>query len=404
MIARTTLVATAMLAAAACSEDTGILVEVHGDELQVDVERLETMVIVDAGGGTRPTDLEWAAADRVEATGVSDWPYTVMLRPEGVPNDSTLWVSALAYGADDVLVGWGELDIPIAFEPDLVKRVELHLHPAQLNDAGCVVKDGIVVVRGSDDCDGDQVPYTEDCDDLDPTVVLDVDGDPVVCFGDCDPTDPLVYPGAPESCNGVDDDCDPESLPDPQFCATVVREGDVIVDCRLGQQVCNDGPIDPGYGPCVAAPIDADVNAEVCSRWEACNAGGVEPTCFLDVGVRCAVPVDKDSGRACVPAIEPMHELASLVDCTWQLIGNVQQGSWNLGLRPEGSTQSPGTFVDICAAELVVTAVDVDPRLVVMQANGDVESVLIGVVLAPELVSCDPDAPPFELACEVVFP
>jgi hypothetical protein len=37
----------------------------------------------------------------------------------------------------------------------------------------------------------------------------DVDGDGTSsCAGDCDETDPLVEPGAPELCNGLDDDCD----------------------------------------------------------------------------------------------------------------------------------------------------------------------------------------------------
>jgi alpha-tubulin suppressor-like RCC1 family protein len=41
------------------------------------------------------------------------------------------------------------------------------------------------------------------------TAPVDVDGDGVsAANGDCDDDDPDVYPGAPEACNGVDDDCD----------------------------------------------------------------------------------------------------------------------------------------------------------------------------------------------------
>jgi Putative metal-binding motif len=42
------------------------------------------------------------------------------------------------------------------------------------------------------------------CDDLDGDTVTD-------CDGDCDDSDVAVYPGADESCNGADDDCDDET-------------------------------------------------------------------------------------------------------------------------------------------------------------------------------------------------
>ena len=54
-----------------------------------------------------------------------------------------------------------------------------------------------------DDCDG-QVPLEE----------ADEDGDGYrVCYGDCDDADPTVFPWAPELCNGLDDDCDGELPP-----------------------------------------------------------------------------------------------------------------------------------------------------------------------------------------------
>jgi len=51
----------------------------------------------------------------------------------------------------------------------------------------------------------------DDCDDndatLSPTIDADADGFST-CDPDCDDTDPLVFPGAPEICDGIDQNCD----------------------------------------------------------------------------------------------------------------------------------------------------------------------------------------------------
>ncbi len=82
-----------------------------------------------------------------------------------------------------------------------------------------------------DDDDDDTTPGDDD-DDTTATGETglgtgpDADSDGYESPEDCDDTDPLRYPGAPERCNGLDDDCDGSPLPDE-----VDADADGITDC-----------------------------------------------------------------------------------------------------------------------------------------------------------------------------
>ena len=148
------------------------------------------------------------------------------------------------------------------------------------NDCDGLVDDGFT------DDDGDGVPGCGgDCDDADASTYpgapelcdgLDTDcdglldaGNPGVdgqetdddldtvaeCEGDCDDADPFTYPGAPELCDGVDNDCDPSTD------ETVDADGD-------------------GDSPCTGDCDDADVNIGP-SITEVCN--GVDDDCDFEV-------------------------------------------------------------------------------------------------------------------------
>jgi hypothetical protein len=86
-------------------------------------------------------------------------------------------------------------------------------------------------VWASIDLDGDgfgsptEAILLEDCGDLAPDEVSDAQ--------DPDDTDPAIFPGAPERCNGLDDDGDGELDEEACGCDSVVAEPDIY-------QVCTD--------------------------------------------------------------------------------------------------------------------------------------------------------------------
>jgi hypothetical protein len=98
------------------------------------------------------------------------------------------------------------------------------------------------------DCDGSLVDEFDDTDsDLDPDCTdLDDDADGEPDASDCDPLDATVFPGATESCDLVDSDCD-GSLVD-EFDDT---DGDGTPDCVEDD---TDGDGDPDFSDC--APED----------------------------------------------------------------------------------------------------------------------------------------------------
>jgi MYXO-CTERM domain-containing protein len=91
-------------------------------------------------------------------------------------------------------------------------------------------------------------------DDPFPTTPADEDNDGFDALSDCDDTDPDRYPGAPERCNGLDDDCD-DVLP--------ADEGDGDGDGWLACAECDDDlpAVNPSQGevPCNGLDDDCDV-------------------------------------------------------------------------------------------------------------------------------------------------
>jgi hypothetical protein len=104
---------------------------------------------------------------------------------------------------------------------------------------------------------------------------LDADGDGfTVCEGDCDDDDNTVYPGAPELCDGEDNDCDgavPAGETDTDGDGYRVCEGD-----------CNDSDARvsvPGQADTTSLAADFIAQCEGVTNRNARNNHGQEVSC-----------------------------------------------------------------------------------------------------------------------------
>jgi len=138
------------------------------------------------------------------------------------------------------------------------------------------------------------------------SAAVDADGDGFDSFSDCDDADASVHPRAPETCNGVDDNCD--GVVD-EGCGTLACRADS--DCAAGAScvrgTCTGGTAADADGDGFAGSSDCDdTNASVYpGASETCNA--IDDNCdgVVDEGcggamTRCASDAECAAGQACV--------------------------------------------------------------------------------------------------------
>jgi len=148
-------------------------------------------------------------------------------------------------------------------------------------DGDCDDSDGSVNPNASESCNG----IDDNCDEaIDEGLTLDGDGDGFTslssCQGssdDCDDADPTVYPGAVEVCNGIDDNCDGEI--DEGLTFDVDGDNHTSLDsCGGSGDDCDDenDTIFPG-APELCDQLDNDCDGELPDAEIDADADGYAP-------------------------------------------------------------------------------------------------------------------------------
>ncbi len=123
-------------------------------------------------------------------------------------------------------------------------------------------------------------------DPADSTVACDAPAGTVADLTDCDPTDGAVYPGAPELCDGADQDCDTTIDEDPTDPSTwyADTDGDGYGDPASSVEACD-------------APSDHVADGSDCDPADAAVYPGATETCD-DADQDCDTTIDEDASDA----------------------------------------------------------------------------------------------------------
>ena len=141
-----------------------------------------------------------------EADGRIEFHYTDMKVDDGSKNNGGDAVVGITDGPSALLFSCDEPNLSDPGAGNDHYAVTLYPPPA---DIDCDDDDANRYPGAPELCNG----VDDDCDGLLPPAEQDVDDDlEMACAGDCDDSDPTRYSAAEEVCNGIDDDCN-ETLP-----------------------------------------------------------------------------------------------------------------------------------------------------------------------------------------------
>jgi hypothetical protein len=135
------------------------------------------------------------------------------------------------------------------------------------------------------ECEASEICRNRYCIDR----ATDIDGDGVTAETDCDESNPLRYPGATETCDTVDEDCD-EAVDEDVTRACMTACGAGTESCVGGAFVgCDAPPV--GTESCNGADDDCDgATDEALSRACSTACGAGTETCSMGSWVMCDAP------------------------------------------------------------------------------------------------------------------
>ncbi|MDI1447417.1 choice-of-anchor L domain-containing protein [Polyangium sp. 6x1] len=161
-------------------------------------------------------------------------------------------------------------------------------------DGGDFVLDSGVFIAGLNGCVGDNCSGTVPCE------LVDNDGDGANSCDDCDDTDPTVHPGAAETCNEVDDDCDSEVDEGGVCCPDADADGacdgyDNCLGVANADQYDTDGD---GHGdacdPCMYDSENDSDGDGICGDVDQCEYTEPETAPTVKLGVNRFADTDGD--------------------------------------------------------------------------------------------------------------
>jgi hypothetical protein len=181
---------------------------------------------------------------------------------------------------------------------------------------------------------------------------------------DCADDDRLRHPGAPELCNGVDDDCDGVLGEVVQACylrATAADGG----RCRLGRATCIEAPGEVELGACTAGENSPLVPMVFCDAWPLCQDSPDPERCVHDLvqsyELACRFPTDPNANDPCAPITPYWFDFGfsgwESEQCRWTVEPQGAVLGWSFGLvAPGDPLLDPShlpTALNACEAGLV---------------------------------------------------
>jgi len=175
---------------------------------------------------------------------------------------------------------------------------------------------------------------------------------------DCDEGDANIYPGAPEICDGKNDDCDDTTHPEPALCYAPDWE---TGECMVGHASCDD--TQGTWGQCALDTTNPSIVAQVrCRAWDECSQRPDPSLCISQL--LATIPLDctvhmRSPGIAPCADDPPIYALpfgtTGMTNCTWTLqLPTVQPGWYAVGLvDPYDPNAIVTNIVQSCQAYLL---------------------------------------------------